>query len=80
MSHAINIYEAKTHFSRLVDRVEQGEEIVIARHGRPVAKLVPLSVERRPRKLGQFRGDLWFAPDFDELTEEERAAFAGEAP
>jgi prevent-host-death family protein len=60
----VNIHEAKTHFSKLVERVEAGEEIVIARNGDPVAKLVPY-VERAPRKLGGWEGKIWISPDFD---------------
>lgn len=61
----VNIHEAKTHLSRLVDRAAAGEEIVIARAGKPVAKLVPLTADRTPRKLGSLRGKIWMAPDFD---------------
>jgi len=61
----VNIHEAKTHFSKLIERVEQGEEVVIARAGRPVARLVP--VRRRPgvRTPGRARGQIWISPDFD---------------
>ena len=52
MPDTINVYEAKTHFSRLLDRVAAGEEIVIARAGKPVAKLVPIPAEDRPQRLG----------------------------
>lgn len=61
----VNIHEAKTHFSKLVERVEAGEEIVIARSGRPVAKLVPYVGRKEPRKLGTLRGKIWMAPDWD---------------
>lgn len=60
----VNIHEAKTHFSKLVERVEAGEEIVIARNGDPVAKLVPY-VERKERRLGGLEGRIWISPDFD---------------
>ena len=50
----INIYAAKTHLSRLIDQVNAGEEIVITRHGRPVARLVPAEAAK-PRKLGTAR-------------------------
>jgi prevent-host-death family protein len=67
----VNIHEAKTHFSKLVERVEAGEEIVIARAGKPVAKLVPYR-ERQPRRLGIWQGKAWAAPDWDspEVNEE----------
>lgn len=61
----VNIHDAKTHLSRLVERVEAGEEIVIARGGRAVARLVPLQARTQPRKLGLLRGKIWMAPDWD---------------
>lgn len=79
MNKQINIYEAKTQLSSLVDRAVSGEEIVIARHGRPLVKLVP--VEPKPRgavKLGIAKGQIWIAPDFDKTDEEIIRAFEGE--
>lgn len=70
MSESVNVHQAKTHLSRLLDRVEAGEEIVVARNGRPVARLVPYRAARVARKLGQWRGQGWIAPDFDELPED----------
>jgi prevent-host-death family protein len=63
-SKPVNIHDAKTHLSRLVERVEAGEEIMIARAGRPVARLVPLRASRA-RVLGTLRGRIRLAPDFD---------------
>jgi prevent-host-death family protein len=60
-----NIHEAKTHLSRLVERVEQGEELVIARAGVPVAKLVPLPRAVRRAGRGSLRGILTLADDWD---------------
>jgi prevent-host-death family protein len=65
VSDVVNIHEAKTHLSRLVERVEGGEEVVIARAGRPVARLVPLARRTRPRVLGRLRGRIWLASDWD---------------
>lgn len=65
MTDTVNIHDAKTHLSRLVERVEAGEEIVIARGGRPVARLVPLRHRTKPRELGSLRGKIWLAPDWD---------------
>jgi prevent-host-death family protein len=63
----VNMHEAKTHLSRLVERVEAGEEIVIGRAGKPVAKLVPYQPERRPpRRPGALKGKIWIADDFDD--------------
>jgi len=60
----INVHEAKTHFSRLLERVAAGEELTIAKAGTPVAKLIPI---RKPckRVLGSDRGDVFIAEDFD---------------
>ena len=60
----VNVHEAKTHLSRLLDRVEQGESFVIARNSRPVAKLVPL--KRADRTPGRLRGRLRVDDNFDD--------------
>lgn len=65
MSKQVNIHEAKTHLSRLLARLNDGEEIVIARAGRPVARLVPIVQQPLRRKPGSARGKLTIAPDFD---------------
>jgi len=59
------INEAKTHLSRLIERVETGEEVVIARAGRPVARLVRYRARTSPRVLGQWSGRVTIARDFD---------------
>jgi prevent-host-death family protein len=74
----VNIHEAKTHFSRLVDRASRGEEIVIGKAGKPVAKLVPYREDRGPRSPGGWEGRVRIAPDFDELPPEIAASFRGE--
>ena len=75
----INIYEAKTHLSRLVDRAEAGEEIVIARNGKPAARLVPLAIEKRaPRVLGSMRGLIHVPDDFNDPMPDFEALFYGE--
>lgn len=74
----INIHEAKTHLSRLLARVEDGEQIVIGRAGKPVAVLVPYREARGARQPGAWRGRVRIAPDFDELPEELASAFRGE--
>ena len=66
----VNIHAAKTHLSRLVERAEQGEETVIARNGRPVARLVPYQEERKPRVPGGWEGRIRMLPGFDEIDEE----------
>jgi prevent-host-death family protein len=65
MPDTVNIHEAKTHLSRLVDRVEGGEEVVIARAGRPVARLVSYRPVRQPREPGLLKGNLRLADDWD---------------
>ena len=62
--NVINTHEAKTHLSRLLERVASGEEIVIAKRGKPVAKLV--AVGGAPRRPGSLKGKLSLRPDFDE--------------
>jgi prevent-host-death family protein len=60
----VNIHQAKTQLSRLIERVCAGEEIIIARGGKPVARLAPLE-QRRPRRLGLLKGKIWVAKDFN---------------
>lgn len=74
----VNVHEAKTHLSRLLERVSAGEEIVIAKAGRPVARLVPYDESLEPRTLGGWEGRVWMADDFDELPPDILAAFYGE--
>jgi prevent-host-death family protein len=62
----VNIDEAKTHFSRLLERVALGEEIIIAKAGKPVAKLVPLEVRPKKRLLGLAKGEFIVPDDFND--------------
>lgn len=62
----INLYEAKTHLSELVERAAAGEEITIAKAGKPLARLVPLERRKKTRKPGALKGKIWIASDFDE--------------
>jgi len=59
----INIQAAKTHLSRIVDEVVNGEEIVLAKAGKPLVKLVPFQGPRKPRTPGLFTGEGWEAPN-----------------
>lgn len=61
----VNVHEAKTHLSRLLERVAAGEEIVLAKAGTPVARLVPFVPELTERHAGTARGDVWVSEDFD---------------
>ena len=75
----VNIHEAKTHLSRLLDRVALGEEVIIAKAGKPVAKLVPIPAERRRFKLGSAKGEFVVPDDFnDPLPKEIEDSFWGE--
>lgn len=75
----VNLHAAKTHFSRLVAEAEAGEEIIIAKAGKPVAKLVPLGPARgKKRKLGSLHGRIRLPADFDApLPEELLRTFEG---
>jgi prevent-host-death family protein len=66
MEKSVNVHDAKTHLSRLLERVEGGEEITIARAGRPIARLVPIGRAREPRQLGLWKGQVVIRPDFDD--------------
>lgn len=70
-----NITEAKAQLSALIERVLAGEEIIIGKAGKPVAKLVRFERPRAPRKPGALRGKIHLADDFDELPADLRAAF-----
>ncbi|MFL6200609.1 MAG: type II toxin-antitoxin system Phd/YefM family antitoxin [Thermoanaerobaculia bacterium] len=72
-----DVHDAKTHLSRLLDRVARGEEVIIAKRGRPVAKLVRVAAE--PRRPGRLKGRIRIDPDFEEpLPEEILSVFRGE--
>ena len=74
-----NVHEAKTNFSKLLQRVALGEEVIIAKAGVPVAKLVPVRETQGKRPLGFYRGQIWMADDFDApLPDDILAAFYGE--
>jgi prevent-host-death family protein len=74
----INIYDAKTQFSALVERAAAGEEIVIAKAGKPVARLVPLARRPAPLRFGAWEGQGSVAADFDAPDPDLVAAFEGE--
>jgi len=73
-----NIHEAKPHFSKLVNAAAAGEEIVIAKAGKPIARLVPLAQPSRPRKKGLLEGRIKIGPEFDQpLCDAVIASFEG---
>ena len=65
-----NIYQAKTHLSRLVDEVLEGNDVVIARNGRPLVRLIPYEEEDRGLVYGLAKGKIWMAEDWDKPDEE----------
>lgn len=76
MTTIVNVHEAKTHFSRLLEQAHQGQEIIVAKAGKPYARLVPLAElvpERRPGRLAGTLGDAFFEP----LPEDELRAWEG---
>jgi prevent-host-death family protein len=72
----VNLYDAKAQLSELVRLAADGEDVLIARHGRPVARLTAVGPERRPP--GGWEGQVWIAPDFDEADDELAALLTGE--
>jgi prevent-host-death family protein len=72
----VNMHEAKTHLSKLVERVERGEEIVIDRAGKPAAKLVPVPEKLGPRKLGGWEGKFEMSDsEWEEMDKEIEQSF-----
>lgn len=66
MGEHVSVYDAKTQLSRLLDRAAAGDEIIVTRHGRPVARIVGLRNAAPPRRLGLLEGEVfWMAEDFD---------------
>jgi prevent-host-death family protein len=78
MATVVNIHEAKTHLSKIVDQAAAGREVIIAKAGRRVARLVPLESGPRPKKLGRLKGKFRIPDDFNQpLDEQVIAAFEG---
>jgi prevent-host-death family protein len=77
MTEIVNMHQAKSSLSRLVERALRGEEIVIARNGEPLVKLVPIPKERKSRVPGRGKGKIWISPDFEFTDEEIAELFEG---
>ena len=78
MSEVVNMHQAKSTLSRLVERALAGEDVVIARNGEPLVRLVPIPKKRlEPRVPGRSKGRIWIAPDFDTMSEEELKDWEG---
>ena len=75
-----NISQAKAELSALIERVLKGEEIVLSRAGKPVAKLVPYHGLPHPRTPGSMKGEIWIAKDFDQLPGDMAEAFGMQEP
>lgn len=73
----VNVHQAKSQLSKLLEQAEAGEEVVIARAGKPVARLVPYTPSGKERKAGIWRNQVSIAEDFDTLPDELLAAFEG---
>lgn len=73
----VNIHEAKTHLSRLVDRAARGEAFVIAKAGKPLVKVTALDAPASPRRVGFLRGEIKVPRDFNRMGEKEIAALFG---
>jgi prevent-host-death family protein len=80
VTRQVNIHQAKTGLSKLIQSVIDGEDIVIAKAGKPMVRLVPYQAPRIERKPGVWRGQVEISPDFDTLPPEIAAAFRGETP
>lgn len=76
-----NISEAKATLSKLIEQVLNGQEVIIGKAGKPVAKLVPYTQDTSPRKLGagHWKGKIWMADDFDHLPDDVLKLFTGDA-
>ncbi len=72
-----NIHNAKTNLSKLINRVKSGEEIIIGKAGKPVAKIIPYSLNNKDRKGGQWKGQVKMSNDFDILPNEILNVFNG---
>lgn len=72
-----NIHQAKSTLSQLIARAVAGEEVIIAKAGKPIARLIPYKAKTKPRRLGVWKGRVRIAADFDELPGPLQAAFRG---
>jgi prevent-host-death family protein len=75
-----NISQARAELSALIKRVLKGEEVIVSKAGKPVAKLIPYREPALPRTPGSMAGEIWIAPDFDELPEDMAGIFGMREP
>ena len=67
----VNIHEAKTHLSRLIEQAARGEPVIIAKAGKPIVKLVPVDAPAKPRRIGFMAGEIKVPDDFDTMGQDE---------
>lgn len=77
MTETVNMHQAKTSLSRLVQRALAGEDVIIARNGEPMVRLVPVPKERKQRVPGRGKGKVWIGPDFEFTDAEISELFEG---
>jgi prevent-host-death family protein len=77
MSRVINIHEAKTHLSRIIDEVASGTEVIIAKAGKPMARLSPIAAKPRRKRLGLLKGKIKVPNDFNVTPDDVIAYFEG---
>lgn len=75
---SVNVHEAKTNLSQLIEKTLSGEEVIIAKAGKPMVKMVKYEMPLKPRKLGLWKGKVWVSPDFDDEDIEINKLFYGE--
>lgn len=76
----VNLHEAKTHLSRLVDRAARGESFVIAKAGKPLVRVTAIEAPAAPQRLGFLEGELRVPDDFDDMGGEQIAEWFGDIP
>ncbi len=74
----VNIHQAKTHLSKLLEQLSHGEEIILAKAGKPIAKLVPHTQVAKKRVAGLMKGKIKMADDFDQLPDDFLNSFYGD--
>lgn len=72
-----NIYDAKTNLSKLIEQVIAGKEVIIAKAGKPIVKLISFKEEKKPRVPGLWKGKVWISDDFNDESEEINKLFYG---
>jgi prevent-host-death family protein len=73
----VNIHQAKTNLSKLIEKTAKGDEVIIAKAGKPIAKLIAYKEELKPRTLGLWKGKVWVSDDFDDEDEDINKLFYG---